>query len=466
MQPMAAWCHNCRLSALGRTDFWRDPMADHRIVSLVSAVAFLAAAPVLAEPATDSPQVFALHAQTTVVAQGNAAFTAPYGGPNSLDPHANVRETWDVTLYAGIRPWRGAEIWVNPEIDQGFGLSDTLGAAGFPSGEAYKVGKSAPYLRLQRLFFRQTIDLGGARGGVDADLNQLGGAQTADRLVLTAGKLSVVDIFDTNAYAHDPRGDFLNWAAVDAGVFDYAADAWGYSIGGAAELYAGRWTLRAGLFNLSTVPNSADLETDFSQLQVDGEIEERHTLGGHPGKLKLTGFVTRGRMGRYQDAVALAQGSGQAADIAAVRRYRSRTGISLNLEQALSSDLGVFARAGVAGGQIEPYEFSDIDRTVSAGLSLQGGRWGRGGDTIGLSGVFNQISRSHQAFLDAGGTGILVGDGRLPHPGPEEILETYYKLALTRQVALSVDYQFIDHPAYNRDRGPVSVGAVRLHAQF
>ena len=417
-------------------------------------------------PAADGPQLWAFHAQATLTEQANPAFTSPYSGPNSLNAHANGRETFDLTLYGGVRPWAGAEIWIDPEVDQGFGLSDTLGVAGFPSGEAYKVGKSAPYLKLQRLFLRQTIDLGGASETADPDLNQLGARHTDDRLVLTVGKLSVVDIFDANSLAHDPRQDFLNWSLIDAGTFDYASNAWGYTLGAAAEWYLSPWTLRAGAFDLSAAPNSTQLDSGFHQFQFVGEIERRYRLEGRDGALKLTGFLSRGRMGLFSDALALAAASGQPADIAAVRRYRNRAGLSFDLEQALTPALGLFARGGWADGSVEPYDFADIDRTVSGGLSLAGAAWGRKDDRLGLAAVINRITGVHQAFLAAGGIGILVGDGQLPHPGPERILETYYSLAARGSLRISLDYQFIDNPAYNRDRGPVSVFGVRLHGQF
>jgi high affinity Mn2+ porin len=170
-------------------------------------------------------------------------------------------------------------------------------------------------------------------------------------------------------------------------------------------------------------------------------------------------------MGNYADAIQLAQLDGGPADIGAVRQYQSRGGVSVNLEQQVVPDVGLFARAGWANGDIEPYEFTDVDRTVSAGLSLQGKRWGRPDDTFGIAGVVNGITREHEAFLNAGGLGILVGDGQLPHPGPEQILETYYSLPVSF-CRVTFDYQFIVNPAYNRDRGPVSVFATRLHAQF
>ena len=412
------------------------------------------------------PDIVNFHGQTTFTWQGYPAFRSPYEGTNSLPGGSQGRETFDATLYAGIRLWQGAELWLNPEIDQGFGLGNTLGVAGYTSGEAYKIGFDYPYTRLQRAFIRQTINLGGETQKVDAGINQFAESQTANRLVITVGKFSVADIFDNNKYAHDPRNDFLNWAIVDTGTFDYAAEPWGYTVGAAAEWYQGDWTLRGGLFDLSILPNNLELDPDFAQFQWVGEIERRYDLWGHPGKIAVTGFLSRGRMGGYQDAIALAAITGGPADISAVRQYQSRGGVSMNIEQEITPDLGAFLRAGMANGDIEPYEFTDIDRTIAAGLALNGKQWGRPDDTLGVAGVVNGISAEHQAFFNAGGLGILIGDGQLPNYGLEHILETYYSYALTSSTRVSVDYQFVANPAYNRDRGPVSVLSARLHAQF
>jgi high affinity Mn2+ porin len=410
---------------------------------------------------TDS---FSLHGQTTFTSQYAPPFHAPYRGPNSLDSNAG-RETWDLTFYAGVRLWQGAELWFNPEIDQGWGLSGTLGLAGFSSGEAYKVGASYLYARLPRTFIRQTIDLGGESEKVESGQNEFAGSQTADRLVLTVGKFSVADIFDTNKYAHDPRSDFLNWAVIETGTFDYAAEPWGYTYGAAAEWYRGPWTLRGGVFDLSIVPNNIELDPTFRQFQWVGELEHRHELWGLPGKVAVTGFLTRGRMGSYDDALALAAATGNTPNTADVRHYGSRPGVSLNFEQQVAPNIAMFGRAGWADGSKEPYEFTDIDRTAMAGVSISGKQWGRPDDTFGLAGVVNEISSAHIAYLNAGGLGILVGDGQLPHPGPEQIIETYYSLPIGIWKA-TLDYQFIANPAYNRDRGPVSIIGARLHTQF
>lgn len=424
----------------------------------------LSPVPTRAEDAPAAPpQSFALHGQATFTVQATPGFPDPYSGPNSLRP-GQGKETFDATLYAGVRPWAGAEVWVNGEIDQGFGLSDTLGVAGFPSAEAYKVGQEEPYAKLTRLFLRQTINLGGARSPVDAAQNQLRANPSADRLVLTLGKFSVPDVFDSNAYAHDPRGDFLNWAAIDTGTFDYAANAWGYSFGGAAEWDSREWTWRAGLFDLSRIPNQPSLEIDFSQYQTLAEIEHRHILGKHPGAVRITGYFSRGRLVRLADAIAVYHATGNIpANLGPLRHYTDKWGISLNAEQEVSRALGVFARAGYGDGRREADDFTDIDRTVAFGGQMKGIGWGRADDRIGLATIVDGISHLHQQFLADGGLGTLTGDGRLPHPGDEVILESWYDYQAQRGAHLTLDYQFIVNPAYNRDRGPVHVFAMRLH---
>jgi high affinity Mn2+ porin len=438
------------------------------IAALAIPATFLSAAfapAALGAPAGEVSEDFAVHGQFTYTEQDTGGFDAPYRGDNSLTPHTGA-ETVDATLFLGARLWPGSEIWAAPEIDQGFGLDDTLGVAGFPSGEAYKIGKNQPYFRLQRLFVRQTFDLDDRREPVDPGQLQLGGTRSPDRLLLTVGKISVVDIFDNNQYAHDSKNDFLNWAAIDAGTFDYAADSWGYTVGAALEWYRGPWAARFGFFDLSDIPNSPDLEPAFHEFQYDFEVERSYSLGDHPGKLRVAAFDSRGRMGLLGEAVALAQSTDSPANVASVRSYRSRLGAYLDLEQELCAGLGLFARTGKDQGNVEPYEFTDIDRTVSAGLSLQGTRWSRAGDTLGFAAILSGISADRERYLNAGGLGILIGDGKLPNPGPEKIIETYYALSVFRYAHLTLDYQYVTNPGYNRDRGPVSIFAVRVHAQF
>lgn len=433
---------------------------------LLLAVLSVCAFPARAGASDGQPEDWAIHGQITAVTQYHPAFTSPYRGANSLNSGSRGVKSISSTAYLGVRPWTGGEIWVDPEVDQGFGLNDTLGVAAFPNGETGKVGSSAPYFRLQRLFLRQTTDIGGRLEQLDPAANQLRGDRSADNLVVTLGKFSVVDIFDTNVYAHDPTKDFLNWAAINSVAYDYAADAWGYSYGIAAEWTQDWWTLRGGLFDLSKIPNGKALETGFGQFELVAEGEERHTLFGRDGKLKLLGYVNRGRMGSYDDAVDLADVTGGVPNTALVRRYKSRPGAALNLEQELTDDLGYFARLSINDGSQEAYEFTEANRAFSTGLSLKGTAWQRPDDMVGAAYMVDALSRAARNYLAAGGLGILIGDGRLPHYGLENVVETYYSAQIENWLSVGVDYQLIVNPAYNPDRGPVSVLGARIHAEM
>jgi high affinity Mn2+ porin len=429
-------------------------------------VGLIAVLAMLSVPVWAADEDWAIHGQGTVIEQYHPAFPSAYRGANSLDPVSSGRETVNFTAYAGARPWDGGEAWADLEMDQGFGLSNTLGVAAFTNGEGSKVGKAVPYLRLHRLFFRQTFDMGGESEDVPGAANQLASSRTRDNVIVTLGKFSPTDIFDNNGLAHDPMHDFLNWAMIDAGPWDYAADAWGYSYGGAVEWNTGLWSFRAGLFNLSRLPNGTELTRGFGQYQLDGEVERRYSLLGQDGKIKLLAFASRGRLGDYSDAVALATATHQTADISLVRKASWKSGMSLNLEQGLTADLSLFGRATIDDPSKEGEEFTDMANSLSLGLSLKGARWRREGDTVGLAFETGGVGKPAQRFFALGGLGILIGDGRLDHYDRENVVEAYYAASVIKGVQATLDYQFIANPAYNTDRGPVSVLGVRLHAEF
>jgi high affinity Mn2+ porin len=414
----------------------------------------------------DASRGWAIHVQATDVLQYKPSMRSPYEGANSLPGESVLANTVDASLIVGLHPWKGGELWFDEDMNEGFAPGNTLGAAGFVNGEGAKVGHTSPYYRLQRYFLRQTIELGGGNDDAEPDMMAFGGKTTRNRIVVTAGKFSLTDVMDDNAYAHDPKNDFLNWALIDTGSWDYAADAWGFSEGAVIEWYQGDWTLRGGAMKMSTIPNAAELSPHFGEFQWDAEIELRQKWFGRDGKIKLLGFDSRGQMGRFDDALALAAATGALPDAAKVRHFRSRLGLSLNIEQPVSDTAGLFLRAGWDDGRYEPYEYADIDRTLAAGVSIKGDGWGRKDDTAAVALVVNAISKIHQAYLAAGGLGILVGDGRLPHPGAEAIVEAYYSLGVVKGVHITLDSQTVVNPAYNRDRGPAEVLGLRLHGQY
>jgi high affinity Mn2+ porin len=407
-----------------------------------------------------------VHAQTTFIASAYPAIRSPYAGTNSLPGGGQARETWTTTAFLGVRLWQGGEFYFNPELAQGFGLNGTLGLAGFPNGEAQKAGSAYPKIRPQRYYLKQTFGLGGEQEDVADAANQLPGTRDIDRVTLIVGRFAIGDFFDGNSYAKDPRADFMNWAMWSSAAYDFPADLPGYTRGAVVELNHKDWAVRGGVFEVPTAPNSDVLTYKGGGAVV--ELEERYTIMDQPGKLRLGAFGNQGNTASYRQALAMVAAD-PTLDInvttASIRHTLPKYGFYANVEQQIAKDVGLFARASWNDGQNEILSFTDIDRSLSGGLSIKGSYWGRPSDTIGVGGAINGLSSAHRDFLAAGGIGLLIGDGRLNYR-PEQILETYYAFAIDKNFTFTADYQLITNPAYNADRGPVSIFSGRLHGEF
>jgi hypothetical protein len=405
--------------------------------------------------------------QATYVWQGKPPFSAAYSGPHSLSPDREKSYSFTATAALGIRFWSGAEFYFDPELAQGVPLSGLTGLGGFTNGEIARTSGPNPTLYVARVFIRQTWGLGGGGEQLQSDANQLASTVDRHRIVLTVGNLSVLDVFDDNALSHDPRIQFLNWALMTHGAYDFAADARGYSWGFALEYFFDDWVARFGRFMQPREPNQLTLDPAIFKHYGDQiEVERAHTLADKPGKLRLLAFRNRAVMSRYQDAIDLATQTAGAPDLNAVRfTEQIKYGFGINLEQSLSNSAGIFARASWSDGATETYAFTEIDRSVSGGLLLRGGGWGRAADSIGIAAARNGISAAHRTYLAAGGLGFFLGDGAL-HYRPEDILETFYSFKLARELWVSADFQRIFNPGYNADRGPVNVISTRLHYGF
>lgn len=422
----------------------------------------------LAAAAQDAPEPELWNAkfQATYIWQTKPGFAAAYSGVNSLSPRAEKSYSFTSTAFLGLRLARDTELYFNPELVQGVAMSNLTGLGGLSNAELQKTAGPNPTLYRARLFVRQTWNMGGEREAVASDANQLAGSRDKDRMVLSAGNLAVTDIFDANAYANDPRTQFMNWAFLTHGAYDFAADARGYSWGAALEYYTGDWAFRVGRFMQPKESNGLALDRALQRHYGDQyELEKGYTLAGRTGAVKLLYFRNRAIMGGFADA--LANAAGGVPDVADVRKLRVKQGWGINLEQSLTDNAGMFARLGRSDGASETYAFAEIDHSLSLGVNVKGTGWGRAQDTLALAYARNGLSASHQAFLAAGGNGFFIGDGRLNYR-PEAIFEGYYSLALDflKNSAISFGLQYIRNPAYNADRGPVKVMSMRLHTEF
>ena len=417
---------------------------------------------------TVKQQRFNFHFQQTVITQTHPSFSAKYTGDNSLLTKTEAASTLTATLYGGARLWKGAEAYFNPEISGGSGFSQTLGVAGFPNGEAFRVGSSSPKIYIARLFLTQNFEWGKEKDTVADDLNQLAGLKSKRYFCITAGKFGMADYFDGNEFSHDARSQFMNWSLMDNGAWDYPANTRGYVIGTYAELGMPTWTLRYAFTMTTTAANGSIWDERLGKGNTQSlEYEKRYTINGQKGTVRILGFNNNGKMGKYRDALAFAAATGSQPTIDTVLAYgHHKYGAGISADQYLTKDFGVFAKASFNDGHTETWAFTEIDRSVSFGATLKGSSWKRGDDEMGLAFVGNGLSKPHRNYLAAGGYGFIIGDGRLNY-SPELIAEFYYKLnAYKKAFWLSPDYQFVVNPAYNKDRGPVHVFSIRAHIEF
>jgi len=415
-----------------------------------------------------------VHGQTTYINQRYNNFTASYSGLNSMSAQKSMSYTWSGTLFFGARILPDTDVYFNPEVFSGVPFSGLVGLAGFTNGEANKAAGSQAKFYSARAFVRHTINQEGDKVELADEANQISQIVSSNRVVLTGGQFSVLDIFDDSTYAKDPRVQFMNWGNLTYLAYDYAADARGYSWGLAGEWYRDNWVLRAARMLAPKDPNGRDLNWQIFQSYGDQvEVERQHNIGGLPGKVSVLAYRNKMVLARFQDATNYvlqnnAQGTQAINNVRTNEQFK--TGIGINGEQALSNTVGIFGRAFTSDGHTETMSFTEADNSLSVGVSINGLNWNREKDTIGISMMQNGLSSYRRQYLQAGGVSYFIGDYASPSQTitykPEQIAELYYNALLVKNVLLGVNYQRVNNPAYNSARGPVQIYSFRVHAEF
>ncbi len=414
---------------------------------------------------TVKQQYFNFHFQQTIITQYKPPFNALYSGKNSLITKEETQTSITSTFFGAARLWKGAEAYFNPELSGGAGLSETLGVAGFPNGETFRVGGVQNKIYIARLYFRQNFDWGIEKDTIEDNVNQLKGLKSKRYFSFTIGKFGMADFFDGNNFSHDPRSQFMNWALMDNAAWDYPANTRGYVLGTTAELGQPNWTLRFAFTLVTTQANQSIWDSKIGKANTQTlEFEKRYAIDGKKGTVRMLGFLNNGKFGNYREAIAQ---NPSAPNVDSTQAYgRHKYGFGISADQYLTKDFGVFAKASYNDGHTETWFFTEIDRSLTFGAVVKGTSWKRRDDELGLAFIANGLSADHRDYLAAGGYGFLIGDGRLNY-SPELIAELYYKInAFQKKFWLSPDYQFVLHPAYNADRGPVNVFGIRAHVEF
>lgn len=406
--------------------------------------------------------------QANFIRQQQPSFYAKYSGPNSFDASHEHATSRVETLYTGFQITRQLDFLLDIESAGGAGLSNALGIAGFPNVDVVRNPSLSEDPYVSRVMLHYTIPLSAETTEATRNPLSLASVVPVRRLELRAGKMSTADFFDLNSAGSDSHLQFMNWAAVNNGAYDYAADTRGYTYGFVAEYYGRVWAARFGEMLMPTVANGITLDWDVARARAENFEAEYHValLPKRATIIRGLTFVNHANMGSYREAIdAYLSGRDPVPDVTLYRKQgRVKYGFGLNVEQELTPDLRAFGRLGWNDGTNESFAYTEIDRTAEIGADFRGRKWHRSRDKLGAAFVANGLSGDHRRYLALGGLGFILGDGGLDY-GLEKIFETYYTAHVWRGISVAADYQHIDNPGYNQDRGPASVVSFRIHVE-
>ncbi len=315
----------------------------HLTVMFVAAVRAMAQLPQIESAVNPSPpERWNLFYQATSIGDYHGAFPAKYSGAFSL---ANVPER-DVsltsTLFLGFRLGSDAQFYFNPEIAGGRGFSNVDGIANSPNGELPRVASATPKPYIARAYITYDFGFGDGRESLTSEENQLAGSRPMNRYSITVGRFTLTDFFDNNRYTHDPRTQFMAWGTMYNGAWDYPADTRGYTWGWVHEFHTRHWSLRYGSAAEPRVANGLRFDRRLFRDRGDNvEVEERHTIKGHDGAIRLLGFLLHTDSGNYGEALRLSEQTGDRPDVTATRRPGTlKYGVGVSADQELTEGCG------------------------------------------------------------------------------------------------------------------------------
>ncbi len=421
---------------------------------------------------------FFIAGQANIIFQSDGPFHSPYEGTNSFIGRGEYKTSLIGTLYLGAQlrrdPRTETDAIFNLESAGGRGLSEAFGLAGFTNLDVVRNPNlgSVPYVA--RVQLHQTIGFTDKMVESTRTPFSLATEVPERRLEFHVGKLGMPDFFDLNSIGSDSHLQFMNWTVDNNGAWDYDADTRGYTYGVVTEYFDKNWAARYGIALMPTVANGINLVWNLRQASGQNwEFELSKSLLGkllppdRKGVVRVLSYVNHAHMGLYRVAnQAYLSGEDPTPEITKHETYGAvKYGFALNAEQEITNKLRLFTRFGWNEGQHESFAYTEVDQTFEFGGDYSGAAWSRPFDKVGATFVSNAIKKDHQDYLKLGGLGFLLGDGKLNY-AREDILEGYYNMHAWRGVYYALDLQYIAHPGYNQDRGPVLVESVRMHVDF
>jgi carbohydrate-selective porin OprB len=137
---------------------------------------------------------------------------------------------------------------------------------------------------------------------------------------------------------------------------------------------------------------------------------------------------------------------------------RKNQGIGFNFDQEVTEHVGVWGRYGTQDSRV-----ASFDRSLTAGIQLGGGAFGRPHDALGVGYGLTMISDEYEAAQAVASNPQFNAN--------EGYFEAYYRYVVdgdaeVRGVSLSPDVQYITNAGGDSSLDPIVVYGLRLQAFF
>ena len=334
-----------------------------------------------AQESSTAEKKFSIHAQATLIPQYHFNFNAAYSGNNSLLPNEPIATSFTTTLYAVYKPFKNTYIYFNPEAAAGKGLSKTLGVAGFPNGEVYRVGDPGLHPFIARLYAEQQFPLSDRTEKSEDDLNQINETKHKDYISFVIGKFSLADFFDASEISNDPRTQFLNWSLMGSGSWDYPANTRGYTMGAVFQILYHDINFRAAITTVPIEANGPDLQFKWGKAMGSViELEKKKLIKINDAiytDASIGYFINKANMGNYAEAIQQAASASLKPDITSTREYgRDKKGWYISIDNHFHK-FHHYVNYSRNDGENETWAFTEIDRSFATGLHIDGEIWNR-----------------------------------------------------------------------------------------
>lgn len=358
----------------------------------------------------------------------SGGITSILQGTSGIADNGDVTDftyTLDLNFEAGVTPT--GKVVVALEAGNGSGVNDPLGALSTPNYDAFITELSTP---------------DNAFASISVSQAYFEGSFLDERLGLRVGKLDVHSCHDENAYANDETDQFISgmFARYAGSIFPELDS---YYAPGISLTFSPAEIVDLTVTAANGVGSGFDDIT--SNAYLGGQVNIKPGLLGREGNYRF--YAIYDARNNYRDIDG--------------DKIEENTAFGLSLDQEISDGIGLFARYAIQDddirfwsdecteGDVADCDVVDADElsrlvksAISGGVSINGSRWGRGDDVVGIAAGVLSVPADNEGHF-----------------------EVYYKVGYSEHFTLTPDVQVVTNAGGDAN-DTVTVYGLRAQMNF